>query len=367
MKGIGGSILALLLVVSVNGVAGAATLRGTSFGGGAQSLGMGEGGGAASSGAESLFWSPAGIATAGEPEFLLGHTSWVQDLNLEAGAVVLPLGELGVAGASASWQSFAGIEERDEAGNLVKKFTLVTGGGSVAYAHSLGSWLSAGVNGGFQILNGLDIEEKTIPFGGGLLADLGDYRIGISAIGVNLPQPTYQVSGSWKMSPGGFGMLLSGGAILREDENRAGVGVEVNAGRTVRFRVGYMLPFQETELGSFSNLTAGIGLAYQIVGIDYAFLPLGDLGQVHRIQATLRLPDSRPVKVEPASASSEPAAVQPAPEPAPQPAMQPAVQPTAQPVEAEAKPAGESVKEAPKKKDVEIEFVVPVKKEPKTP
>jgi len=82
---------------------------------------------------------------------------------------------------------------------------------------------------------------------------------------------------------------LTGGAILRESENRLGAGAELVAGRTLRLRAGYLVPFGKTELRSFSNLTAGLGLAYRTLDLDYTFLPLGDLGQVHRIQLTLRL------------------------------------------------------------------------------
>jgi len=61
------------------------------------------------------------------------------------------------------------------------------------------------------------------------------------------------------------------------------------AGKSVVLRVGYLLPLEKTELENFSNLTAGLGFNYRSLNLDYAFLALGDIGQVHRIRMTFRL------------------------------------------------------------------------------
>ena len=104
------TIAGILFCVAVcAGGAEGKALRQTQVGGGARSLAVGEGGAAALTGAESLFWNPAGMAGCGKPEFLLGHTSWVEDLSAEAGAAVMPLGEYGYAGVVAGWQAFTVI------------------------------------------------------------------------------------------------------------------------------------------------------------------------------------------------------------------------------------------------------------------
>jgi hypothetical protein len=316
---------------------GAEAFGDTAIGGGARALSLGEGGAAAATGAESLFWTPAGIAGSPEPEFLLGHTSWVQDLNNEAGAAVLPLGGLGVVGVSGSWQTLSGIEERDAAGNLVKKLSLTTGNGNLAFAREFGSHASFGVSGGFRIQNGVGINKKAIPVGLGFGADIGEVRLGLSAVGVLAPLPAYQASLAWRLKSGGVGLLLMGGAVLRQDEDRVGAGLEAEVGKVLRLRAGYMAPFQESGLDGFSNLTAGIGLAYRTLSIDYAFLPLGDLGQVHRVQVSLRMLDRAPT-----GAASAPA-----------PAAAAAAPPTG--------PTATTAEPAKPKKDVEMEFVVPAK------
>jgi hypothetical protein len=94
----------------------------------------------------------------------------------------------------------------------------------------------------------------------------------------------------------GTGLLLAGGAVLRDSENRIGGGAELEAGKMFRLRLGYMVPLKSTDLGGISNLTAGFGLVYNRLNLDYAFLPLGDIGQVHRIQLTLRLADVIPLE-----------------------------------------------------------------------
>jgi len=262
----------------------------TAVGGGARALSLGEGGAAASTGVESLFWTPAGVAEVAEPEFLLGHTSWVEGLNLEAAAAVVPLGEPGVIGMVGSWQTFGGIEERDAGGNLVRTFSLTTASASAAFARPLSSHAFVGLSVGFRIQNGSVMNEKVVPFGLGVGWQLDNVRIGASAQGLLAPMPAYQVSAAWRGRAAGLGFLVTGGAILRQGEDRAGIGVESMVGRILRVRVGYVLPLQKSDLRTFSNLGAGFGLTYRALGFDYAFLPLGDLGQVHRIQMSLKLP-----------------------------------------------------------------------------
>jgi len=109
-----------------------------------------------------------------------------------------------------------------------------------------------------------------------------------------VPSPLYQASAAWRVKSGELGLSLTGGVLLRRNENRAGAGVEAEAGGILHLRAGYLLPFGETDLGGFSNLTVGVGVAYRTLGIDYAFLPLGDLGQVHRVQLSLRMPARAP-------------------------------------------------------------------------
>jgi len=282
-------VFAGMVALLVPGLGMGKALEETGVGAGARSLAIGEGGAAALSGAESLYWNPAGILGGQGPEFILGHTAWVEDLSTEAGAAVVPFGSLGSMGVCASWQTYSGIEERDSLGNLVKTYNLTTGSGSVAWAYPFMKRYSAGISAGFLVQNGVKVNETGIPLGLGVRAEFGDIAVGLSGQDLLSSRPACNVSTSYRMIPGGYGLFLSGGAIIREMEMRIGAGAELAVVRMVKVRLGYQVPLEKTHLGGFSNLTAGFGLVYRAFGLDYAFLPLGDIGQVHRIQLTYRL------------------------------------------------------------------------------
>src|SRR5215471_2504536 len=79
-------------------------------------------------------------------------------------------------------------------------------------------------------------------------------------------------------------------------------------------RIGYRYQTKKPDLGGLAGLTAGIGLRHNNMSLDYAFVPLGDLGQTHRISFNLRFrPHFAPVNMQatpaaaPPSAPSEPA------------------------------------------------------------
>ena len=268
----------------------------TGLGAGARSLAIGEGGAAGLVGVESLFWNPAGIVGCEVPEFLLGHTAWVEGMASEAGAVVLPLGGLGYLGAEANWQTYPGIEARDEFGELTGTFSLNTGSGSLVWAGRISKYLAVGMGAGFLSQTGVDVIERDIPVSGGIHLDFDEMTMGVAAQGLHSTQPAFNLGASYRLDLGGLGLLLAGGAIMRESENRVGGGAELEAGKMFRIRMGYMVPMKTTELGGFSNLTAGFGFVYNRLNLDYAFLPLGDIGQVHRIQLTLRLADFVPLE-----------------------------------------------------------------------
>jgi hypothetical protein len=65
-------------------------------------------------------------------------------------------------------------------------------------------------------------------------------------------------------------------------------GVEVTPQRNIALRVGYRYQFTQPDLGGLANFSAGMGLRYEQMSLDYAFIPLGDLGITHRITVSYR-------------------------------------------------------------------------------
>ena len=70
--------------------------------------------------------------------------------------------------------------------------------------------------------------------------------------------------------------------------NRVNLGVEDVVLSLLALRAGYTLNLSDPGLDGLTGVTAGFGLAYRGIALDYAFLPSGDLGTAHRVSLTYR-------------------------------------------------------------------------------
>jgi len=83
--------------------------------------------------------------------------------------------------------------------------------------------------------------------------------------------------------------LLSSDYVKRIDtKGEFDVGIEVTPRPLFSMRLGYRYEMTNPDLGGLANFSAGVGLRLKPVSIDYAFIPLGDLGITHRISVNYR-------------------------------------------------------------------------------
>ncbi len=80
----------------------------------------------------------------------------------------------------------------------------------------------------------------------------------------------------------GLLMALSGSWESR-GESRLKAGAEFGYQHHLFLRAGYQFPLTDPQLNGLSGLTAGVGVHFGDLVLDYAFLPYGDLGIAHRI------------------------------------------------------------------------------------
>jgi hypothetical protein len=83
-------------------------------------------------------------------------------------------------------------------------------------------------------------------------------------------------------------LLALSGAIEPMGVNRVQVGAEDLIRKFLALRVGYQANLAETQIEGLTGLTAGLGVIYEGFGLDYAFLPYGDLGSTHRISLSYK-------------------------------------------------------------------------------
>jgi hypothetical protein len=88
--------------------------------------------------------------------------------------------------------------------------------------------------------------------------------------------------------------LFSTDFVKRNDTGgEINVGAEVTPKRFFSMRVGYRYALTNPDLGGLSNFSAGIGLRFNRTSLDYAFVPLGDLGLTHRVSLNFRFKTRR--------------------------------------------------------------------------
>ena len=280
---------------------------------------MGEAQAAAASGAEALFWNPAGLArlTGKDPredpysEFSASYGALLETSFHSSLAYARPVEDWGVFGAGWNLFSQGSIASFNEFGDATGSFNAQ----DMVLAFGYARWLRRLALG--ASLKGIrsSLAQES---GHGAALDLGliipnmdekgrlDLAFGLLNLG-----PEFRFGGTSDPLPflvraGGLLRLFSG-ALLELDLNLPvdrdpylAVGAEYGlslAGRgtdstssprnAVAFRMGYNTRSSRGVEG-LAGLSAGMGFRWERLGLDYAWAPFGDLGTTHRVSLTAR-------------------------------------------------------------------------------
>ncbi|HVE13787.1 MAG TPA: PorV/PorQ family protein, partial [Elusimicrobiota bacterium] len=270
---------------------------------GARAQAMGGAGAAAIEGSEALFWNPAGLAgwdKSSLNELSASYSALLETSHASALAFAHPLAEdRGTLGASLLYFSQSEIQGFTTTGDPDGSFAPRDMALSLGYARS-GERFSAG--GAVRVLR----SELAGASGSSFAADFGIRARGVTDIGegpldlalcaqnfgppiklggVSAPLPFVARGGSlWRVSPRLNGLL---DLVLPVDESPyVALGGEFHGaiGDSLKgaLRAGYNM-HNAHKVDGFAGVTAGFGLEVARVRVDYAWVPLGDLGTTHRI------------------------------------------------------------------------------------
>ncbi len=262
---------------------------------------------ALASGADSLYWNPAGIATAKQKEFFAAHLQWVQDYTGNTIAYIQPLGQA-VLGVNLAYMTIE-IERIDSMGIPI--------GDPIRVQHSFG---------GITLATGLF--NRNINIGGTVKRvsennDGTEYATVVFDAGAQIKLGRLvSVGGAYQNIGGGddvvqiirygaavnFSQYVTVAAELEDpsdNRSRVGVGLEFNLPESLlqlgqfSLRLGYhdydsMGTNREDEilkdlrLDKTSKLSFGFGLESRELfgygfGLDFVFMPSGALGKVMQI------------------------------------------------------------------------------------
>ncbi|TFG94968.1 MAG: PorV/PorQ family protein [Calditrichales bacterium] len=289
-------------------------------------------------GAEAIFWNPAGLAHLDNMEISTTYVNWLFDSQQGALAYAQSLGEYGAVGVQLQYVDFGEFEETTNArpyisnpenpgmtGNTFNPFSYVVG---ITYAKYLTDKFSVGLSMKYaheSLYNGdrviaqvkQGIYEEVDTWANGLLFDFGiRYNTGFRSVHIGSAVQNFggDVKYAKESNPvpllfrlgigadliGTEGLLMSGygehrlGAAFdifhpNDYAQQMHMGMEYEFAGSVFLRAGYKFNYD------YDGLTIGAGVKYAIEGLrlsaDYSFGSMGSyLGNVQRISLGFILP-----------------------------------------------------------------------------
>ncbi len=263
---------------------------------------------AAVDGAESLFWNPAGLSrmgSSGLSEFSAGYNALLETSYTGAFAYARPLSDhRGTFGASLVYFSQSAIQGYTPRGDPSSPFTPNDIALSGAYARTFGSAHAgaalkvvrselAGESGstfaldfGVQAERLTDISEGALDLGAAV-QNLGP-ALKLGSVSDPLP---FKITGGavWHINPSVIGLLDIHAPVDADPYASLGMefGTSFGPGMKAALRGGYNIK-QERAIDGLTGLSGGFGVDLLKFRLDYAWVPLGELGTTHRVSLAFR-------------------------------------------------------------------------------
>jgi hypothetical protein len=282
----GGTFIALWLAASIPSAALAVGECGAQFlkmGVGARACAMGEAFAAVADDASATYWNAAGLRQLKKVEVLAMQNFWLLDMSYQYVAVAVP-SPVGVFGVAAAYSS-SGKIPRYEGFRKVGEYSAYDAAGTVAYVNRV-----AKLNYGASVKL-LQQAIDTISATGfaadiGLLYDFGKLSAGLSVQNVGPSIRFIEKADPLPLNVKAGLAAKFGAVVLAADVNKArdnsfrlNVGAEGVVLGVLALRAGY---------NTSNSFTAGGGVTWRMVSVDYAFVPYKEIDATHRISARVR-------------------------------------------------------------------------------
>lgn len=325
--------------------------------------------------ATAIHYNPAGIGFLNQKEVSFSHNEWFESIRLESLSYAHPVGDKWTLGLGVNYLFTDSVRETTSTG----VYTGDTFSGS-------GGTIMVGIAGRVNDYFSFGINAKTI---GEKLADRSDYAFGGDAgflFKKSFTDGFFSAGGSIenfgtkiKLYEDSFDIPLKycGGFALgyryfvltvvadkaRDTDLIMRSGVEFNSKDLIKearlaLRLGYRT---ETPDEAGAGITMGVGVGVENFALDYAFVPMGELGSTHRVTLSVKFGKVRGYKEKQEIPAEEKTPV--AEEKAPEELLIPELEQEVTEVTAEEMPAEVSSKEKPlpeeKTKEAEVSEKIP--------
>lgn len=269
------------------------------LGAGARAAAMGGAYSAVVDQAEAVYWNPAAMTRVERRSATMMHSVQLNASSYEYGSYVQNEGAMGAFGFGVQYFTPGRVVQTNESGTSL--------GNIVPYDMAL-SWSYARVLAGFSLgASAKIVDSRIINSASAGALDLGalspallDGRLRLAFTAVNLGgdtmvfdqmgaklPPALRAGAAYRLLPD---LLLSvDGAFPQRDNPSAALGAEYLLESAGAWSFAARAGFDSRTVGGVDGLTGaamGFGVATRGASVDYAFAPLGGLGQVHRLSLT---------------------------------------------------------------------------------
>jgi len=282
------------------------------LGAGARAMGMGGAYSAIAEDASAIQWNPAGLVQISKLSATFMRAAYVADINYQYAAYAHRLDYATVIAGSVITTDIGGIKHTDTSGNVLGTFYPKDQAYTLSYGRAIMELsdkdrdVSMGVSAKYiksTILNsavgmGVDFGIMTyyftnIPYRLSVVMQNLGQGLKFDSQRESLPL-TFRLGGS--ISPFKNFLLAAETVLPKGNAMHFVSGAELSTGQTDKARVnlrgGIDTQYLRDDVGGFF-MGAGIGLHF--FTIDYAFVPMGELGSTHRISLTFDFPYRSPV------------------------------------------------------------------------
>lgn len=242
--------------------------------------------------ASALFSNPSGLGFLDQGQVFLNSDFWLVGTFQESAVVGLPISPGEGVGLAVHYLDYGSFEGRDTSGIPTKPYGAnrwgIQGGWGMEVLKDLA--FGIGLGDSQTTLAGVTNNHLYSDLGLLLRMDPG-LRFGVSYLNGGLStagtssEDAIDLGASYAtdLDPNTHLLASIGTSFEPQGPQYFQIGAEMMVEQRLFLRAGFQTALTDMGLIGLSDLTAGVGLRFSDMSLDYAFLPYGELGTVHQI------------------------------------------------------------------------------------